>query len=270
MAQYKVVTYEGAELVEVKGPKEEDLRAAPRKRGKRGEVKGYSKNSQRRMKRAIAKIHKRHQPLFVTVTYEKDRELTKDQTKRHLDNFMKRMAYDYPTTCAIWKIELTAAGQYHYHMLVYGIRLMSKLTAVGREHNQNIFRWVRETWNQVSEATVEIEKTVTQVEPIQNKRKTGAYLAKYMAKNDRDEIFGVELGRAWGIYNRKNYWKMVHPVEVSVSRKQWEQAKRVILSYAQRMRYGEAIKWIVFGFLSSSVSMSLPIQELHRIQQVIT
>jgi len=260
---YTITVYGGSPIVELSGAPSESL-VAP-SRGvlpeKRGTITGYSPASARRLRRTILRIHKRHSPLFVTLTYPESQELDAVTTKRHLDSWMKRLAYRYPTVTAIWRIEATLAGQVHYHLFLYGIRLLSKLTAKGRAHNQEIFAWVRKSWAEVTGNAENWQKMVTQVEPIRNQRKAGVYIAKYMSKSDQAVGFRFAVGRYWGIYNRAGYKALVEKKVMLVGREDWMKVKKTMIEKLRAYCKEDTLRWIVFGFLTGGLSAELSYAE---------
>jgi len=67
--QRVVITYGGSEIVEVHGFKGLENPMMGVNDMKRGNVTRFSKQSRKRMKKTVGKIHKRHVPVFVTLTY---------------------------------------------------------------------------------------------------------------------------------------------------------------------------------------------------------
>jgi len=127
----------------------------------------------------------------------------------------------------LWRKELTEAGQIHYHLLIYGIRLYSAKTATGRNANEAIFCWFDQTWaGQTGIDYQGMEYRGTRVEPMRNRKKTNGYLTKYMTKETEHGDKAREgMGRHWGVYNRKAYKDLVEEQIHVVQTGQAEQVK---------------------------------------------
>jgi hypothetical protein len=96
---------------------------------KRGDIRGFSDASRRRMLDLMAKIELSQVPLFVTLTYPDTFPLYSEEFKRHLEVFCARLQRRWPEASVIWKLEFKErrSGENkgrvapHYHLFVYGV-----------------------------------------------------------------------------------------------------------------------------------------------------
>src|SRR5262249_39067427 len=92
--------------------------------GQRGDIKGFSYGSRRRLMLTIGTIKRDAQlPMFITLTYP-EKFPTPSEAKRHLDTFFKRMKRVFPAHGSIWKLEPQQRGAPHYHLLTWGCDLV--------------------------------------------------------------------------------------------------------------------------------------------------
>jgi hypothetical protein len=88
--------------------------------GRRGYIKGFSKNSRRRLLEMIASVKRDADlPNFMTLTYPANFP-TVERAKRDLKVFLQRLDRAYPGSGYIWKLEPQERGAPHYHLLVWG------------------------------------------------------------------------------------------------------------------------------------------------------
>jgi len=158
-----------------------------KKTSKRGKVRGFSRQSRRRMMTMVARIKNEMLPLFITLTYPSIFPSTK-QSKRDLKVFIQRMKRRWPGHGAIWKLEYQKRGAPHYHMLAWGIPLAEAL-----EH-------ISKMWYEVC-GKIDNKHLLagTRVEQIRHHRGVMAYAAKYIGKIQEEEI-EEGCGRIWGYY----------------------------------------------------------------------
>lgn len=183
----------GGTLVSVKGRKPTHIKSAC---GVRGKVKGFSKNSRRRLIRKIGSIDRetlKQMPIFLTLTYPKVWPADPKIWKKHLDTWVKRLKRRYSTTSAIWKLEPQKRGAPHYHLIVFNVPHISK-------------HWLAESWFEVVGSGDDKHlRAGTRVESIRTWRGCMSYASKYTAKVIEELPEGWEqVGRMWGIIGRKN------------------------------------------------------------------
>ena len=90
-------------------------------RGQRSAIKGFSKNSRRRLLYKFAKMKKSVLPVIVTLTYPNEYTHDSKQWKNDLENLFKRMVRLWPGAAFIWKLEPQKRGAPHFHLMVWGV-----------------------------------------------------------------------------------------------------------------------------------------------------
>jgi hypothetical protein len=216
----QIKAYVGASLVEIK-PERNVIRQ--RGGGSRQQVTDFSKHSRKRLLRLLATIDKSASlPLFVTLTYPAIFP-TARESKKHLDNFLKRLARAYPTVSAIWRLEMQSRGAPHYHLLVWG---------VGFIPFERVARW---WYDVVNSGDGKHLLAGTQVKRVRSWRGVWSYASKYMAKPldtpEGDTWF--KPGRFWGIHNRACL-PTVEPIIATISQTTYYTMRRYMLRYRAR------------------------------------
>lgn len=162
--------------------------------GKRGEVRGMSAASRRRLQElllavdvgAVAAPVKRarwSKAFLVTLTHEflPERLVVKAQLKA----WRKRLEYYLPPFSAIWVLEMQDRGVPHFHVLVIFEHLVSWAVMA---------KVCRKSWVEITGAKVVDVQSVYGDGP-----KLTRYLAKYLTKGwQSDEAWG----RVWGVWNK--------------------------------------------------------------------
>lgn len=160
--------------------------------GKRGQVRGMSRQARGRLMELIASVDRRVDPrlwLFLTLTYPAEYPHDPTVYKRHLDTFFKRLYRLDNHAAAIWKLEYQRRGAPHYHVLLCGRTFL--------DH-----RWLRRAWFEVVGSADDNHLVAgTQVDSIQTWHGVTHYAAKYVAKSDVPGDV-VHTGRVWGVHNR--------------------------------------------------------------------
>lgn len=163
------------------------------KTARRGNIKGISSKSRYRLIKLLAKINRPDEPLFITLTYRSFTDVFADW-KRHLDNFRRVLADDFPELAAVWRLEFQKRGAPHFHILLWlgVVRLLSEVEAR-----------LTEIWTRVigQREAANVEHGC-EVVPVTDFRKSAFYISVYQAKDgqDRDDI---ATGREWGVWGRK-------------------------------------------------------------------
>lgn len=170
--------------------------------GRRGGIKGFSRNSRRRLLGLIASV-KRDAPLpcFVTLTYPNDYP-TVEKAKRDLKVFEQRLKRKYPEAGYIWKLEPQKRGAPHYHMLLWGVKITELLG------------WVVDAWYEVAGngdpkhklfhmgALRESQPCVGEVRSFKG---VWSYASKYIGKTFEVAEWGKQwTGRFWGVGGKEN------------------------------------------------------------------
>ena len=179
-----------------------ELLTHKRRPGMRQKIKGFSKNSARRLKRLLAKTIWRG-ALFVTLTAREDFSYGK------VVAFLKRYSRRWGKVPVIWKKEYQTRGTVHYHLLILTRSWLPLM-------------WIKNAWSQIIGDDVSVD-----VRYASNRSKVAYYVSKYLAKQvneaeaerERSEGIGVlddsniscHTGRFWGVFNRENlrFYKLV-------------------------------------------------------------
>jgi hypothetical protein len=178
----------------------------------RGEIKGFSKNSRRRMidifqfidwevLKAESKNPKKARGLFITLTYPETDFSDWHLWKKHLDSFRKRMVrYFGNDIAALWKLEnqekrarkMKVDFIPHFHLVV-DLKVKGDV--------KKIQEWVSRAWYEIVGSNNEKHlRAGTNVQAIYgNTSKLMSYLSKYLAKTFEVEI---NTGRVWGKWNK--------------------------------------------------------------------
>lgn len=170
--------------------------------GIRGNVKGFSKGSRRRLMQTIARIRQDAElPNFITLTYP-ERFPSPKESKKHLDIFQKRLRRMFPNIGAIWKLEPQERGAPHYHMLAWG------------QETEELLRFVAKSWFEIA-GNGDMKHLLFHlgvfkdskpcVSKVRSFRGVWSYASKYLGKTF--EVAGwdeKETGRFWGLLGREN------------------------------------------------------------------
>lgn len=169
--------------------------------GIRGQVKGFSDASRRRLMQTIGGIRRDAElPLFITLTYP-EHFPTPEQAKKHLNTFFKRLDRVFPARGSIWKLEPQERGAPHFHILMWGLSVA------------DLFDFVPTAWYEIAGGGD--EKHLSWhcgllgngnrhcVQQVQSWRGVWSYAAKYLGKTfEVSGWSGIWTGRYWGIRHR--------------------------------------------------------------------
>ncbi|HEY9758982.1 MAG TPA: hypothetical protein V6C97_27685 [Oculatellaceae cyanobacterium] len=169
--------------------------------GIRGQVKGFSDASRRRLMQTIGGIRRDAElPYFITLTYPENFP-TPEQAKKHLDTFFKRLARAFPAHGSIWKLEPQQRGAPHFHILTWGLQAGDPLN------------WFPSTWYEIAGGedinhlhfhmgALGNQHCVQQVRSFKG---VWSYASKYLGKTFEVAGWsGVWTGRYWGVVHREN------------------------------------------------------------------
>lgn len=195
--------------------------------GVRGQVRGFSDQSRRRLMRLMAQLRPRGPVFFVTLTYADDTvaecgadaELLALKMERDRDTFFKRLYRRWPGASALWKLEFQVrkSGDFvgslvpHLHLILFGVEPSVLLSS--RDVYASLRRdaaksadalllqgWVKASWaGVVASGSSEHRRRGADVVELDSRRRAYSYIAKYAAKSlDVD----FRTGRMWGVFNR--------------------------------------------------------------------
>jgi hypothetical protein len=177
--------YLGGSLVKVRQP----LGKQPegQRDWKRGKCMMMSPKSRRGIMNLVSTLIRTIIPLFVTLTYPDNYPSARD-SKKHLDNFIKRLKRKYPNCGYIWKLELQKRGAPHFHIFLWGLS--------GKRSSW--YDWMSTAWYEVVKSGDPLHEIWgVKVEEIRSYNGVRSYVSKYIAKKDETEV-PEGLGRSWG------------------------------------------------------------------------
>jgi len=196
--------------------------------GRRGKVKGFSRQSRLRMMRMASKLKNAKRPLFITLTYpdEFEGQVDGNEIKEvQLKNFWKRMKYQWQEISCLWKLEYEERksgrriGELypHIHLLVWGLYTVDM---------EEVRELVRNAWWEVcGELSVNHLKAGTRVERLRSHRGTMSYISKYVGKGSDQEL---NVGRWWGVKGRINL-----PL-----------ARKIVIDFLNKEKYKKVIEFM--------------------------
>ena len=165
--------------------------------GIRGQVKGFSDASRRRLMRTIASVRRDAElPLFITLTYPSSFPDART-SKKHIDTFFKRFARAFPAHGSIWKLEPQKRGAPHYHILTWNL------------DRDQVQKFVPGAWFEIAGGGDAKHLTWHQggfenqhcVQQVYSHNGVMRYASKYLGKTF--EVEGWEaVGRYWGVIGR--------------------------------------------------------------------
>jgi hypothetical protein len=173
--------------------------------GQRGQVRGFSSASRKRLMDLFNKMDKakRGNALFITLTYPGQYPDFWADWKRHLDTFCKRLVRLWPKASLIWKLEFQKRGAPHFHMIVWGIPKLPK-------------RWLSAVWYAiVGSNDPKHLQAGTNVERVRKDEKIIGYIAKYFTK-DGDSRLDIVTGRTWGSRGVKHLPILIYHLRLDV------------------------------------------------------
>lgn len=228
----------GANRIKVKIP------ALDRKGGGvRGEIKGFSAASRKRLIDLMNLWRNTENMVFVTLTYHEVWSDDWRDWKRQLDNFIKRLRYHYPEARGIWRLEYQKRGAPHFHLLVAG---MPDLL-------QGIIKDVTAWWAELAHKESEYHGIyATKCERIENRKKAGYYVSKYVAKVESGLMDEMPAGRMWGKFGDIQMDEKVIPMLVENLRIIRSYVELVLQTvnhpYALRLKNApQGLGWSIYG-----------------------
>lgn len=159
---------------------------------KRGQVRGLSTASRRRLTRFFCEINTEElsAPIFVTLTFRNDR--AKEESYRCLRVWLKSIRRHYRGMQWLWRMELQLRGVVHFHLFLWhrpGSDAWIRSTA--------LHRWLAREWHRIADPNNRAHgKYGCVVDSIHDRRKARQYVAKYCAKES--ELDAFLTGRRWG------------------------------------------------------------------------
>lgn len=165
--------------------------------GRRGEITGFSRASQKRLMDFVNTIERDEirKANIITLTYHQN-FTDHEQSKNHLKRFLQALRRLKPDSSGIWRLEYQKRAAIHYHVLQFG----------GFIHHSKI----AEVWNRIAEnGDRDHLRAGTQIKRVSDVRNVQAYICKYLGKLDQSSCAGEGVnvssayrGRYWGYFNR--------------------------------------------------------------------
>jgi len=192
----------------------------------RGLIKGFSRQSRRRIMRIVATIKRIEKPVFTTMTYPDDFPTDGPAMKTHLTKLFKRIIRAFPDAIILWRLEPqkrksgTNKGEIapHYHMLIWKVPY------------RDLREWIPVNWYEVVNSGDEKHLLAgTRVEPVRSVHGVLSYTSKYICKSLQFAVEG--WGRYWGIINRDDFQTIQGK---SVSQQIDSKTAMTVLRYMQR------------------------------------
>lgn len=189
--------YPGGRMCKVHAPPRTTFRTPQREAPKRGIVTEFSAKSRNRLRCLFAQMHRKADARFITLTY-KENQTDGSKAKTDLHAFFSALERDYPSVCAVWKMEFQERGSIHFHLLAWGGWIDKG--------------WLSTTWDRIANPNVPNGASAsTQIEFIRDRGATGGYLLKYLCKDVRrgatartvrPDGSAASIGRVWGVHAR--------------------------------------------------------------------
>ena len=188
--------YEGASLVEIRGPSRCEW-SPPKSKRPRQKIQEWSASSRARFKQFMAKLNAEalSKAVLVTLTYPADFPAPEQFRiyKNHLRVFCQALARRYPNAAGVWKLEFQTRGAAHYHLVVLGL---------SGEPLADLRAWCSARWYELAhDGDRHQGKACCQVDPVKSKGGIMNYMGKYLSKSDQTRP-GDFTGRYWGAFNK--------------------------------------------------------------------
>ena len=222
--------------------------------GIRGIIKGFSRSARNRLIDMLASIDQesinQEDILFLTLTYAY--HITKDdakQAKRHLNHFNTILRRDLKDgklkdskgrvktnddIFLVWRIEPMKSERLHFHFAIFGIDFIDA-------------DYIRSIWARCTgELNMELEnESRIDIQKAKSWGKTAQYFSKtlaYLSKNDNNLLDKFQVGRHWGIVNRKTMQNHIRVATRRISQETSYKSKRILFGCLKRKMIASG-KW---------------------------
>jgi hypothetical protein len=198
--------------------------------GLRGDVKGFSAASRRRLLSLLNSIPEAYltRALFVTLTYPEVYPSV-NQARRHLDTFCKRLLRKWPRASVIWRIELQKRGAPHFHLIVLGVGFLP--------HQECAAMW----YEVVGSRDTRHLAAGTQVRRVRSFRSVLGYASKYLSKVSKSAEELELPGRQWGIAGRQALPILL--ATLAISQEGFHQVRRTLRTQIERKAGRKFYAW---------------------------
>lgn len=216
--------------------------------GMRGVIRGFSKQSRKRMIEFIASVRYSGQLFFLTLTYPDMFSLDPAQWERDFDTFRKRFQRACPTWRGLWRIEqqerksgiMKGTVAPHFHILIF--THYAEMTPDLEFRAEQFQSWALSAWYDiVHSGDIKHSRHGAHVALVRSRKHAYMYVSKYIAKTTDDTD---AIGKRWGHIGQFN---CDSSIEIVISQEEYIQLRRII----KRWLKGTGRKfWKRFGRLS--------------------
>ena len=254
--QFYASAYVNADRCEIANVEIEPLATSMQKEigGIRGVIRGFSRQARNRMIDMLASIDQesinQDDIILLTLTYayhitERDAK----KAKRHLNHFNTILRQDLKSgklkdskgkvktnddVFAVWRIEPMKSERLHFHFCIFGIDFIDA-------------DYIRSIW---SRCTGELDMKLENHSRIDIQRakswgKTAQYFSKtlaYLSKNDNNLLDKFQVGKQYGIINRKTLKKHIRVATRRISQETSYKSKRILFGCLKRKMVSSG-KW---------------------------
>ena len=216
--------------------------------GKRGSVRGFSRQSRKRLIEFMSSARVSGQLLFATFTYPDEFPLdNKSQWNADFEALRRRIEREYPDYTIIWRKELKrrkSGKNYgmiapHYHMIIdtgndakpsievehvynNGRTLPKTVSAISKAFET----WALNAWYEiVGSGDIQHRQHGNFTVACRNKLHAYKYVSKYVAKEDYDSF---EVGRRWG---RIGDWNASKSESVFLTKREYVELMRLAVRW---------------------------------------
>lgn len=249
--------------------------------GKRGKVRGKSRQSRRRQMMLMAQVRPVGAVYFLTLTLSDEVLQAAGDTQTvlallkgssgWLERFKKAFLERWPGGVVLWGEELEdrKSGQFrgalmpHFHMIVFNTNPASLETSDEWLHESDLKKsdaalrlqgWAKRTWAAIVGTGGEgHQRRGADVQDLDSRRKIFSYVTKYTGKEQTRPVCPVtgevlDTGRMWGMWNKEAAGELLcEPIEIIVSGLGLVELKRLLKRWLKArgksgQRYG---RWLV-------------------------
>lgn len=225
-----------ADMIKLKSPMQKPIHTPDEKTRRRGNVRGFSKRSRKRLIEFMARVRLSGAMFFVTLTYPDVFPVEDpEQWDRHFEAFRDRFERRFPTYRAIWRKEFQdrKSGLYkgqiapHFHLIIF--TNIDPDTGHMDAIADTLYGELSPMWHEVVNSyDPEHLRHGAHVAAVRSRKHAYAYVSKYVAKIEDDNY---EFGRRWGRIGRFN----TDPsIEIMLNREEYFQLRRIIKRWLKK------------------------------------
>lgn len=162
-------------------------------------------------------------PLFVTLTFGRSYPTDAAELRQIWDRFARTVRRKFPVGSGIYRKELQERGAPHVHLILFGVRFWA-------------IEDIEAAWAAAAGPAYAPDlQNAVDIERVDDYEETAAYVDKYLAK-DADCVVVAELGRPWGVINRRNL--PIHIQSVKVTPAEYLRITRAMREHLPPIRPG--------------------------------